>query len=98
MKVECSLCHKMVEDKQALVNTDEAGKQRILCRDCFKKEAGVDYQTFSYRKENAKTLTWSVLFCIAMTIYAFWEKGPLYGVMGIMLTVLIYYFGCKVKR
>jgi hypothetical protein len=32
-----------------------------------------------------------------MTIYAFVEKGPLYGALGLVLTVLIYFFSGKIK-
>lgn len=95
--VECSICHKHIEEKVALVNTDKDGNKQVLCRECFKQKTGVDYQTFAYRKENAKQIAIAVVICLAMTIYAFIEKGPLYGLLGIILTVLVYFFSGKIK-
>ena len=86
--VECSICHKKIDEKKALVNTTQNGEKRII---------GVDYGTFAYRKENAKQIAIALVVCIAMTIYAFVEKGPLYGLAGIILTVLIYFFAGKIK-
>mgnify|MGYP001247055221 CR=1 FL=1 len=77
--VECSICHKHIDEKVALVNTDKDGNKRVICQECFKQEAGVDYETFAYRKENAKQISIAVIICLVMTIYAFVEKGPLYG-------------------
>lgn len=95
--VECSICHKKIADKDALVNKDKDGNECIICKECFAKEVGVDYHTFAYRKENAKQIAISLVLCIAMTAYAFWEKGPIYGAIGIVLTVLIYFFAAKIK-
>ncbi|HJF84055.1 hypothetical protein [Megamonas hypermegale] len=95
--VECSICHKKIDEKKALVNTTQNGEKRIICQECFQQEAGVDYGTFAYRKENAKQIAIALVVCIAMTIYAFVEKGPLYGLAGIILTVLIYFFAGKIK-
>ena len=75
--VECSICHKHIDEKVALVNTDKDGNKRVICQECFKQEAGVDYETFAYRKENAKQISIAVIICLVMTIYAFVEKGPL---------------------
>lgn len=95
--VECSICHKHIDEKVALVNTDKDGNKRVICQECFKQEAGVDYETFAYRKENAKQTSIAVIICLVMTIYAFVEKGPLYGALGLVLTVLIYFFSGKIK-
>lgn len=95
--VECSICHKHIDEKLALVNTNKDGNKRVICQECFKQETGVDYHTFTYRKENAKQISIAVIICLVMTIYAFIEKGPLYGVLGIVLTVLIYFFSGKIK-
>lgn len=95
--VECSICHKKLDEKTALVNTDKAGEKHIICQECFQKETGVDYKTFAYRKENAKQIAIAVIICLAMTIYAFMEKGPMYGALGILLTILIYFFAGKIK-
>lgn len=95
--VECSICHKHIDEKVALVNTDKNGNKRVICQECFKQEAGVDYETFAYRKENAKQISIAVIICLVMTIYAFVEKGPLYGALGLVLTVLIYFFSGKIK-
>ena len=51
--VECSICHKHIDEKVALVNTDKDGNKRVICQECFKQEAGVYYETFAYLKENA---------------------------------------------
>ena len=48
-------------------------------------------------KENAKQTFFAVLFCLAATIYAFVEKGPMYGGLGIVLTILVYIFASKAK-
>lgn len=95
--VECSICHKHIDEKVALVNTDKDGNKRVICQECFKQEAGVDYETFAYRKENAKQISIAVIICLVMTIYAFVEKGLLYGALGLILTVLIYFFSGKIK-
>lgn len=75
--VECSICHKHIDEKVALVNTDKDGNKRVICQECFKQEAGVDYETFAYRKENAKQISIAVIICLVMTIYAFVEKGSI---------------------
>ena len=86
--VECSICHKHIDEKVALVNTDKDGNKRVICQECFKQEAGVDYETFAYRKENAKQISIAVIICLVMTIYAFVEKGLLYGALGLVLLYL----------
>jgi len=95
--LKCEECGKKLEDKEALVHKDRDGGQHIICPECFQKATGVDYQTFAYRKENAKMTIISVLFCLVATVYAFVEKGPMYGGLGIVLTVLVYLFSSKVK-
>lgn len=95
--VECSICHKQIEETEALVNTNKDGEKRIICKACFQKEAGVDYGTFAYRKENAKQIAIAVVICLAMTVYAFLEKGIFYGILGIILTILIFFFAGKIK-
>ena len=45
-------------------------------------------KTFAYRKENAKQISIAVIICLVMTIYAFVEKGPLYGALGLVLLYL----------
>lgn len=95
--VECSICHKKIDEKLALVNTDKNGEKKVICQKCFKQETGVDYKTFAYRKENAKQIAIAVIICLAMTVYTFCEKGPLYGILGIILTILIYFFAGKIK-
>ena len=95
--LKCSKCGKALADKDALVHKDPEGNQHIICHDCFKEAMGVDYQTFAFRKENAKQTFFAVLFCLAATIYAFMEKGPLYGGLGIILTILVYIFSSKAE-
>ncbi len=95
--VECSVCHKKIDEKEALVNTSKSGDKKVLCQDCFKQQAGVDYKTFAYRKENAKQIGLTLAVCLGMTVYAFVEKGPLYGAIGIILTILIYFFAAKIR-
>jgi len=93
----CQKCGKVITEKEALVHKDEKNEQAIICPDCFKAATGVDYKTFSFRKESAKQTFFAVIFCLAATIYAFIEKGPIYGVFGIAATILIYLFASKVK-
>ena len=95
--LRCSKCGKTMEEKDALVHKDQEGEQHIICQECFKEATGVDYQTFAFRKENAKQTFWAVLFCLAATVYAFMEKGVEWGIGGIVLTVLVYLFSSKVK-
>ncbi|SHK27891.1 hypothetical protein SAMN05216582_101171 [Selenomonas ruminantium] len=95
--LKCSECGRDLPEKEALVNKNEAGEQRIICPECFQKLTGVDYKTFAYRKENAKQTLLAVLFCLGATIYAFMEKGVEWGIGGIVLTILVYLFSSKVK-
>lgn len=95
--VKCDLCGRDVEEKDALKHKNKQGKVEIICPECFEKATGVDYKTFAYRKENAKQTLFALLFCIGATIYAFVENGPLYGGLGIILTILVFFFSAKVK-
>ena len=95
--LKCAICGKSLDEKNALVHKNQEGQQQIICYDCFEKETGVDYKTFAYRRESAKQTFFATLFCIGLTIYAFIEKGPMYGVAGIVITVLIFLFAGKVK-
>ena len=93
----CQKCGKVTTEKEALVHKDEKNEQAIICPDCFKAATGVDYKTFAFRKESAKQTFFAVIFCLAATIYAFIEKGPIYGIFGIAAKILIYLFASKVK-
>ena len=95
--LKCEDCNRNLDEKEALVRTDSEGNKHIICPECFQKATGVDYQTFAYRKENAKMTIVSVLFCLAATIYAFIENGVMYGCLGLVLTVLVYLFASKAK-
>lgn len=96
--VKCSYCGQEIDEKSALVHKGESGNKRIICADCFEKMAGVDYKTFAYRKESAKQTLFALICCIAATIYAFICRGWEYGVLGIVLTILIYLFASKLKK
>lgn len=96
--VKCSHCGRDIDEKAALVHKDESGEKRIICTDCFEELAGIDYKTFAYRKESAKQTLFAMICCIAATVYAFVERGWEYGVLGIVLTVLIYLFASKVRK
>lgn len=93
--LKCSICGREISEKEALINRDQEGHKRIVCRKCFEEAVGTDYDTFRYRQENAKQTLLAVLFCLAATIYAFIERGPLYGLLGIVLTILVYLFATK---
>ena len=95
--LKCSKCGCELPEKAALVHKDANGEKQIICQECFQKATGIDYKTFAYRKENAKQTFFAVLFCIAATIYAFMEIGPLGGGLGIVLTILVYLFASKTK-
>ena len=95
--LKCSDCGRYLHEKEALVHKDEQGEKHIICPECFEKATGIDYKTFAYRKENAKQTFFAVLFCLGATIYAFIEKGPLYGGLGILLTILVYFFSSKAR-
>ncbi|MDD6383222.1 hypothetical protein [Mitsuokella sp.] len=93
--LNCSICGREISEKEALINRDESGRKRIVCRKCFEEAVGTDYDTFRYRRENAKQTLLAVLFCLAATIYAFIARGPLYGLLGIILTILVYFFATR---
>ena len=95
--LKCTRCGKSIEEKDALKHKNADGKQEIICLSCFEAATGVDYKTFAYRREVAKQTLFATLFCLAATIYAFWEKGPYYGAAGLLLTVLIFFFAGKVR-
>ncbi len=94
--VRCAHCGKSLDEKDALRHK-KGGGEEIICRDCFKEITGIDYQIFAYRRENAKQTIFAVVFCLAATVYAFVEKGPLWGVLGLVLTVLVYLFASKAR-
>ncbi len=50
----CSICGRALSEKEALVHQGKDGKKEIICPACFEKEVGIDYETFRYRRENAK--------------------------------------------
>ena len=93
----CAKCHKKIDEKDALKRKNEQGAQEIICQECFKAATGVDFATFAYRREVAKQTFFAVIFCLAATIYAFVEKGSLYGAAGLLLTALIWYFSAKIR-
>lgn len=97
IKLNCAMCGKKLEKEEALVHKNLKGEQEIICHDCFKKETGVDYKTFMFRREAAKQTLFATLFCIGATIYAFVEEGWEYGVAGIFITILIFLFSAKVR-
>ena len=96
-EIKCAMCGKTLEPKLALMHKNQAGQREIICHECFEKATGVDYKTFAYRRESAKQIFFATLFCIGLTIYAFIEQGALYGIAGIVITVLIFLFGGKIK-
>ena len=95
--LKCSRCQKQLTEKEALVHKNKAGEKEVICQDCFAAAAGVDYKTFAYRREVAKQTFFAVIFCLGATVYAFVEKGPMYGVIGLVLTALIYFFSGKAR-
>ena len=95
--LNCSECGRTLEEKDALVHTTEAGEKKVICQECFKELTGVDYQTFALRKENAKQTFIAVLFCLACTAYAWYDKGWMWGIGGIILTALVYLFSSKAR-
>ena len=97
INLKCGLCGKKLDEKSALIHKNQQGQREIICYDCFEKETGVDYKTFAYRRESAKQVLFATIFCIIATIYAFVERGPLYGAVGIVITILIFLFGGKIK-
>lgn len=95
--LKCSECNRSLEEEAALVHTAENGEKKIICPECFKKNTGIDYTTFLYRKENAKQTFLAVLFCLAATAYACFDKGWPWGIGGLVLTALVYLFSSKVR-
>lgn len=96
--LKCQKCNKEIIEQESLVHTDVSTKEKmIICHDCFNVHMGIDYKTFQYRKESAKQGCFAVLFCLCATIYAFAEKGSIYGLCGLIATVLIYFFTMKIK-
>lgn len=97
VKLTCAKCGKKLSDKEALVHKNINGQQEIICHGCFKAATGVDYKTFMFRREAAKQTLFATIFCLAATIYAFVEEGPMYGAAGIFITILIFLFSAKVR-
>ncbi len=95
--LKCQLCGCDLEEKDALVHKTQEGEKEIICPACFEKATGVDYKTFAFRKENAKQTFFAVIFCLIATVYAFVEKGALWGGLGIVLTILVYLFSSKAR-
>ena len=91
------MCGKKLKEDEALVHKNSEGEKVIICYDCFEKEVGVDYKTFMYRREAAKQTLFATIFCLGVSIYAFIEKGPLYGIGGLIVTVLIFLFAGKAR-
>ena len=95
--VKCQKCGIEIEEKDALLHKNNSGEKEVICQNCFKEAAGIEYQTFAYRKESAKQTFFAVLFCLGATVYAFMEKGAVYGFAGLVATFLIYLFASKAK-
>ncbi|MBR3457824.1 MAG: hypothetical protein IKH16_06695 [Selenomonadaceae bacterium] len=95
--LKCADCGRDLPEKEALVHKDSKGEKHIICPECFQKATGIDYKTFACRRETAKQTFFAVLFCLGATVYAFIEKGPLYGGLGILLTILVYLFSGKMR-
>jgi len=95
--IKCAHCGRDIPETDALKHKTSDGDYEVICKSCFQAATGVDYQTFAFRRENAKMTLLAVLFCLAATIYAFVEKGVLYGILGLVLTVLVYLFASKKK-
>ena len=55
-------------------------------------------QTRGTSRENAKQTFFAVLFCLGATVYAFIEKGWPYGLLGIVLTILVYLFSSRTGK
>jgi hypothetical protein len=95
--LKCSICGRDLQEKDALIHKTKDGSQAVICPECFKKKTGIDYNTFAIRKENAKQTIIAVVVCLAATIYAAVEKGLLYGIAGLILTILVYCFASRAK-
>ena len=95
--LKCTRCKRNLTDKEALTHKNAAGEREIICPECFEAATGVDYKTFAYRREVAKQTFFATLFCFGATIYAFVEKGPMYGAAGLVLTALIFFFAGKAR-
>lgn len=95
--LKCSECHCSLDEKKALVHTAETGEKKIICPECFERLSGIDYKTFAYRKENARQTLFAVLLCLGAAAYAFWDKGWLWGVGGLVLTAFVYLFSSKAR-
>ena len=95
--LNCQTCGKELAEKDALIHQSEGQDRQIICHDCFKAATGTDYKTFAYRKESAKQTFFAVIFCLAASVYAFVEKGPVWGSLGLAATVAIYFLASKAK-
>ena len=95
--VRCDTCHKEIEEKDALKRKNDKGEQEVICPDCFKEIMGMDYKTFAYRRAVMMQTLLACLFCLGATVYAFVEKGALYGAAGIVLTILVYVFSVRFR-
>ena len=93
----CSVCGREMSEQEALVHKNNQGEKKIICPACFEEATGIDYKTFAFRKENAKQTLFAVALCLGGTVYAFVERGPMWGALGIVLTVLVYLYSSKLK-
>lgn len=73
--LKCSECQRDLPEKEALVNKNEEGEQRIICPECFQKLTGVDYKTFAFRKENAKQTSGLCSSVWALRFTPLWRKA-----------------------
>lgn len=96
-RLTCEVCGKKILKEEALVHKNIEGKAEIICHECFEQATGVDYETFVYRREAARHTLVATVFCICVTIYAFVDKGPMWGTAGVIVTLLIFFFSAKVR-
>ena len=61
--IKCAHCGRDIPETDALKHKTSDGDYEVICKSCFQAATGVDYQTFAFRRENAKMTLLAVLFC-----------------------------------
>lgn len=93
----CEVCGKEIPaaetTTEVITRTDtRTGEAIHLCRGCFKEQMGVDYDTYASRKSRFKLGCFGIPLGVIATIFLFWKFGFWFGVLGLVITFVIFKF------
>ncbi len=90
----CEKCGKVTSTEQnesMITRTDRTtGAKNHICRECFKEDMGVDYDTYAGRKARTQIGCFGVPFCLIVSLFLFWKFGFWTGVIGLGVTFFTY--------